>query len=415
MIQFLSPYGTLWSARGVRERRLPARGRLRRRAELRLLQRRALGGVALRRPPLQRGLERRRVAALHRARASTMRRPGGPMTTSTPAATSRTDDQPDGRDSPRTTRMPGSAICTRPPTSRSARRSTPRCSASPSPTAGSTTTTGLRSPTARSTRSTRSTPAWRRAADRRLSRSTALQAAVGLRPGPDHLQRPALLSTSGCATTGSSRRRRTGRAPDAPQHARRRGALDQRRAALCHGQRRRRPTSAIRNPSTRRRSAPTPPATRSSRPAARQYEAGVKYQPPGTSSLFTAAVFEITKSNTLVTDPTNPNFSDPGRRGEVARARARRPGRLARLFGRRRLYLSRHRERGRASAFAGVPREPGLGLAAVRRRGPARRARSAGFGVRYVGSTLGGGGRRRRASRSTTRCSATSGTATWCS
>lgn len=40
-----------------------------------------------------------------------------------------------------------------------------------------------------------------------------------------------------------------------------------------------------------------------------QYEAGVKYQPPGTNLLLTAAAFEITKSNMLVSDPANPNFS----------------------------------------------------------------------------------------------------------
>lgn len=40
-----------------------------------------------------------------------------------------------------------------------------------------------------------------------------------------------------------------------------------------------------------------------------QYEAGVKYQPPGTSSLFTAAVFDLTKSNMLVTDYEHSGFS----------------------------------------------------------------------------------------------------------
>jgi iron complex outermembrane receptor protein len=39
-----------------------------------------------------------------------------------------------------------------------------------------------------------------------------------------------------------------------------------------------------------------------------QYEVGVKYQPPGTPSLFTAALFHIEKSNILVTDPGNPAF-----------------------------------------------------------------------------------------------------------
>ncbi|EWY41737.1 iron complex outermembrane recepter protein [Skermanella stibiiresistens SB22] len=40
-----------------------------------------------------------------------------------------------------------------------------------------------------------------------------------------------------------------------------------------------------------------------------QYEVGVKYQPPGTNSLFTAAAFEITRSNLLTSDPQFPGFS----------------------------------------------------------------------------------------------------------
>ncbi len=40
-----------------------------------------------------------------------------------------------------------------------------------------------------------------------------------------------------------------------------------------------------------------------------QYEAGVKYQPPGVDALLTAAIFQITQSNLLTTDPGDPNFS----------------------------------------------------------------------------------------------------------
>lgn len=40
-----------------------------------------------------------------------------------------------------------------------------------------------------------------------------------------------------------------------------------------------------------------------------QYEAGVKYQPPGTNSLYTAAVFEVTRTNVKTPDPVNSNFS----------------------------------------------------------------------------------------------------------
>lgn len=40
----------------------------------------------------------------------------------------------------------------------------------------------------------------------------------------------------------------------------------------------------------------------------RQYEAGIKYQPPGMSALFTAAVFDLTRKNLLTTDAVNPYY-----------------------------------------------------------------------------------------------------------
>ena len=39
-----------------------------------------------------------------------------------------------------------------------------------------------------------------------------------------------------------------------------------------------------------------------------QIELGVKYQPAGTATLLSAAVFDLTKSNLLVADPVNPGF-----------------------------------------------------------------------------------------------------------
>ncbi|SFO40831.1 TonB-dependent siderophore receptor [Nitrosospira briensis] len=39
---------------------------------------------------------------------------------------------------------------------------------------------------------------------------------------------------------------------------------------------------------------------------ASQYEVGIKYQPPGTRNLFTAALFELTKTNVLTFDPRSP-------------------------------------------------------------------------------------------------------------
>jgi len=40
-----------------------------------------------------------------------------------------------------------------------------------------------------------------------------------------------------------------------------------------------------------------------------QYEVGVKYQPPGLNSLFTVALFNLTRSNLLTSDPAHPGFS----------------------------------------------------------------------------------------------------------
>jgi len=41
----------------------------------------------------------------------------------------------------------------------------------------------------------------------------------------------------------------------------------------------------------------------------KQYELGMKYQPPGTASIFSAAVFDLTKSNLAIPDPVDPNFN----------------------------------------------------------------------------------------------------------
>lgn len=40
-----------------------------------------------------------------------------------------------------------------------------------------------------------------------------------------------------------------------------------------------------------------------------QFEAGIKYQPPGSSSLYTATVFQLTQQNALTMDPQNPTYS----------------------------------------------------------------------------------------------------------
>ncbi len=47
----------------------------------------------------------------------------------------------------------------------------------------------------------------------------------------------------------------------------------------------------------------------------KQVEAGHKYQPPGYDAMITVAAFQITETNTLTTDPDDPNFSV--QRGEI--------------------------------------------------------------------------------------------------
>lgn len=41
----------------------------------------------------------------------------------------------------------------------------------------------------------------------------------------------------------------------------------------------------------------------------KQVEAGLRYQPPGSSSMYTVSVYDLEESNRLTTDPTNNNFS----------------------------------------------------------------------------------------------------------
>ena len=210
------------------------------------------------------------------------------------------------------------------------------------------------------------------------------EAAVGLRPGPHHLPRPRSPSRSACATTGSSRTPRPGTtaprssgsttasSPPAPP------CSTTSATASC-------PTSAIRNPSPRRTPAPTAPATPSSRPAASRSRPGVKYQPPGTASLLTAAVFEITKSNLLQPDPLDPNFSV--QTGE-AKARGLELGAQAawRGFTLDAGYTWLDTEDDAGDALAGVPRNQASAWLEYALAGRLS-GLTAGFGVRYVGST----------------------------
>jgi iron complex outermembrane receptor protein len=121
----------------------------------------------------------------------------------------------------------------------------------------------------------------------------------------------------------------------------------------------------------------------------KQYEAGVKYQPPGTGALFTAAVFEITKSNMVVADPADPtNQIQEGEakaRGVELEARAEWRG-----FSLDAGYTYLDTEDEAGERFAGVPQNQ---ASAWLQYDPSGRLAglTAGFGVRYVGPTWSSG------------------------
>lgn len=120
----------------------------------------------------------------------------------------------------------------------------------------------------------------------------------------------------------------------------------------------------------------------------KQLEAGVKYQPPGTSSLLTASVFEITKSNTLKTDPANPIYSiqtgEAKSRGIELGAQARwREFSIDAGYA----YLDTEDEAG--ARFAGAPRNQASAWLQYDATGQLA-GLTAGFGVRYVGATSDG-------------------------
>ena len=115
----------------------------------------------------------------------------------------------------------------------------------------------------------------------------------------------------------------------------------------------------------------------------------MKYQPPGTTSLFTAAVFEVTKSNTLVADPTDP--TEQIQEGE-ATARGIELGAQAAWRGftidAGYSYLDTESESG--DSFAGVPENQASAWLQYAADGRLT-GLMAGVGVRYVGETWSGG------------------------
>jgi iron complex outermembrane receptor protein len=126
-----------------------------------------------------------------------------------------------------------------------------------------------------------------------------------------------------------------------------------------------------------------------------QYEAGVKYQPPGTNSLFTAAVFELTRSNLLTTDPDRPGFSvqsgEARSRGIELEAKVGLTDQLDLIGAYTYLDTEYTEDNDGREGFrlAAIPRHQASGWAMYRMpEGSALEGLSLGGGVRFTGSTV---------------------------
>ncbi|BEG76005.1 TonB-dependent siderophore receptor [Achromobacter xylosoxidans] len=144
-------------------------------------------------------------------------------------------------------------------------------------------------------------------------------------------------------------------------------------------------------------------ATRSGTPfkptKGEQYEAGIKYEPPGQKALITLSVFQLTQKNVIATDPTNPAFSV--QTGE-ARVRGLELEGKAELGGGWSVIASYGYSQGEVTrntpdalgvntegnALQNLPRHQAA-LWAEHRFGGIAQGLSAGLGVRYRGSTYG--------------------------
>lgn len=118
-----------------------------------------------------------------------------------------------------------------------------------------------------------------------------------------------------------------------------------------------------------------------------QYEAGVKYQPSGTTSLFTIAAFEITKSNMLEADPQNPMYSrqtgQATSRGVELEARAN-WGDFSVDAG----YAYTETEDANGNPFQGVPEHQASAWLGWAPSSGMLAGFDAGVGVRYLGETV---------------------------
>ncbi len=117
-----------------------------------------------------------------------------------------------------------------------------------------------------------------------------------------------------------------------------------------------------------------------------QYEAGVKYQPPGSTLLLTAAAFDITKSNMLVADPVSPGNSlqegEAKSRGFELGAQGTWRGVTFDLA-----YTNLDTENVEGQPLAGVPDQQASAWLQYAFPGVLD-GLEAGVGVRYVGSTV---------------------------
>lgn len=124
------------------------------------------------------------------------------------------------------------------------------------------------------------------------------------------------------------------------------------------------------------------------------HEVGVKYQPPGTNSLFTAALFEITRSNLLTADPVHPGLSvqsgEARSRGFELEAKVGVTDDLDLIGTYTFLDTEWTKDNGglEGNELAAVPRHQASGWAMYRMpQGTALAGLSLGAGVRFTGST----------------------------
>ncbi|MBP2296218.1 TonB-dependent siderophore receptor [Azospirillum rugosum] len=125
-----------------------------------------------------------------------------------------------------------------------------------------------------------------------------------------------------------------------------------------------------------------------------QYEVGVKYQPPGLNSLFTLALFDLTRSNLLTGDPANPGFSvqsgEARSRGVEFEARVGLTKQLDLIgtYSYQNVEFTKNNDGFQGKELPAVPRHQASAWAMYRMpEGTALNGLNVGAGVRFTGST----------------------------